>query len=105
MEPIARVVIADDHEMVRKGLADLFAGLDGVEVAASAEDGLEAIALCRKLRPALLSGALFFAFGPQLAASCEYVSAPRCADRARKAGALKHVRKGFNRLPIRTLIG
>ncbi len=55
MEPIARVVIADDHEMVRKGLADLFAGLEGVAVAASAEDGLEAIALCRKLRPALLT--------------------------------------------------
>ncbi len=49
------VVIADDHEMVRKGLSDLFATMPGVIVAAAASDGLEAIALCRKLRPNLLT--------------------------------------------------
>ncbi|MEM7329299.1 MAG: response regulator transcription factor [Pseudomonadota bacterium] len=50
-----RIVIADDHAMVRDGLAALFAEYGGVEIADFAKDGLEAIALCRKLRPDLLT--------------------------------------------------
>jgi len=50
-----RVLIADDHEMVRRGLGDLFAGTPGCEVVATAADGLEAIALCRKHRPDLMT--------------------------------------------------
>lgn len=41
--------------MVRDGLAALFAEYGGVEIADFAKDGLEAIALCRKLRPDLLT--------------------------------------------------
>lgn len=41
--------------MVRDGLAALFAGHQNVEIEGFAKDGLEAIALCRKLRPDLLS--------------------------------------------------
>jgi len=41
--------------MVRDGLAALFTGRDDVEIADFAKDGLEAIALCRKLRPDLLT--------------------------------------------------
>lgn len=40
--------------MVRDGLAALFAEHEDVEIAEFAKDGLEAIALCRKLRPDLL---------------------------------------------------
>lgn len=41
--------------MVRDGLAALFAEHENVEIADFATDGLEAIALCRKLRPDLLT--------------------------------------------------
>lgn len=41
--------------MVRDGLAALFAEHENVEIAEFAKDGLEAIALCRKLRPHLLT--------------------------------------------------
>ena len=41
--------------MVRDGLAALFAGHEDVEIADFAKDGLEALALCRKLRPDLLT--------------------------------------------------
>ncbi|MEL7111119.1 MAG: response regulator transcription factor [Pseudomonadota bacterium] len=50
-----RIVIADDHAMVRDGLAALFAEYNDIEIADFAKDGLEAIALCRKLRPDLLT--------------------------------------------------
>ncbi len=49
------MVIADDHEMVRSGLSALFAAVDGAEVVGVAANGLEAIALCRKHRPTLLT--------------------------------------------------
>ncbi len=51
---MTNIVIADDHEMVRKGLADLFQGIAGAQIRGIAENGLEAIALCRKHRPGLL---------------------------------------------------
>lgn len=41
--------------MVRDGLAALFAEYDDIEIADFAKDGLETIALCRKLRPDLLT--------------------------------------------------
>ncbi|WP_084391332.1 response regulator [Henriciella pelagia] len=49
------VVIADDHEMVRSGLERLFGTIHRAHVIGMAADGLEAIALCRKLRPGLMT--------------------------------------------------
>ncbi len=49
------IVIADDHAMVRDGLARLLAEHDHIEIADVAADGLEAVALCRRLRPDLLT--------------------------------------------------
>jgi DNA-binding NarL/FixJ family response regulator len=39
-----RVVVADDHPVVRKALAQLLDGADGISVVATASDGAEAVA-------------------------------------------------------------
>ena len=46
-----RVVIADDHAVVRHGLAELLATFEGVELAGEAADGEAAVALCARERP------------------------------------------------------
>ena len=46
-----RVLLADDQRVVREGLATLLGLLDGVEVAATAGDGEEVLALAASLRP------------------------------------------------------
>jgi len=49
--PVIRVVLADDHAVVRSGLSQLLDGADGIEVVGAATDGAEAVALVRDLRP------------------------------------------------------
>ena len=46
-----RVLIADDHAIVRKGLRALLATEPGIEVVAEAEDGNEAVALVGRAQP------------------------------------------------------
>ncbi len=46
MKPI-RVLVADDHELVRAGITALLRGLAGIEVVAEAADGREALHLCK----------------------------------------------------------
>ena len=53
METI-RVLIADDHTLVRAGIRALLQGLEGVEVVAEAGDGREAMALAELHRPDVL---------------------------------------------------
>ena len=50
MEPI-RVLVVEDHHMVRQGLVALLNGLEGLQVVGEAADGIEAIAEFRKHRP------------------------------------------------------
>jgi DNA-binding NarL/FixJ family response regulator len=49
-DPI-RVLLCDDHAVVREGLARLLEGTEGIEVVGTAADGGEAIAAAVKLRP------------------------------------------------------
>jgi len=49
-----RVVIADDHAIVRDGVRALLQLADDVEVVGEAADGAEAIEACRRLRPDLV---------------------------------------------------
>jgi DNA-binding NarL/FixJ family response regulator len=66
------VVIADDHQIVRQGLASLFETIHRTKVVGLASDGLEAIALCRKHRPGLLTldVAMPYANGAEVFAEC-----------------------------------
>jgi DNA-binding NarL/FixJ family response regulator len=48
---VIRVLIADDHPLMRKGLADILAGVEGIEVVGAAQDGAAAIALAHAVRP------------------------------------------------------
>jgi DNA-binding NarL/FixJ family response regulator len=46
-----RIVIADDHGIVRQGLAGLLEGVDDLTVVGVAADGADAVALAREHRP------------------------------------------------------
>lgn len=48
---VIRVLVADDHAIVRRGLEELLATVDDIEVVGSAHDGLEAAALAQELTP------------------------------------------------------
>jgi len=50
----ARILLADDHELFREGLAGLINGQLDMEVVGQAGDGLEALSLARSLQPDLV---------------------------------------------------
>ena len=50
---MARVVIADDHELTRAGLRTMLADHRGLELVGEAKNGQEVLALCRRLQPDL----------------------------------------------------
>lgn len=51
MSAALRVLLCDDHVVVRKGLARLLSGYDSVEIVGEAADGEEAVEAARTLRP------------------------------------------------------
>lgn len=46
-----RLLLADDHAIVRQGLTQLFATVEDIEVVGAAADGAEAVTLARDLEP------------------------------------------------------
>src|SRR5215208_2381850 len=51
--PPARLIVADDHAIVRKGFEGMLEGEPDLEIVGEAADGREALELCRRLRPDL----------------------------------------------------
>lgn len=51
---LIRVLVADDHALVRAGICALVERIDGVEVIAEAGDGREALRLIREQRPQIV---------------------------------------------------
>jgi PAS domain S-box-containing protein len=49
--PTVRVLLADDHKILREGLASLLGGIRGIEIIGEAEDGLQAVELALELKP------------------------------------------------------
>jgi DNA-binding NarL/FixJ family response regulator len=49
--PAVRIVVADDHQVVRSGFAGLLGTQPDFTVLGTASDGAEAVAICRELRP------------------------------------------------------
>ena len=52
--PPKRLLIADDHALVREGMRAMLASEQNLEVVGEAENGREALELCRELRPDLI---------------------------------------------------
>jgi DNA-binding NarL/FixJ family response regulator len=50
----ARVLIADDHELVRDGFKRMLSYEEDIEVVGEASNGLEAVELCQRLNPDLV---------------------------------------------------
>ncbi|MBA2714376.1 MAG: response regulator transcription factor, partial [Rubrobacteraceae bacterium] len=50
----ARLLIADDHALVREGLRTMLSGEDDLRVIAEANNGAEALSSCRELQPDLV---------------------------------------------------
>ena len=46
-----KIIIADDHQIVRMGLASIFAKISDISVTGEARNGIEAVKLARELKP------------------------------------------------------
>ncbi len=53
-EKTIRILIADDHQLVRQGLMALLSVKPGIEVIGQAADGVEAVELAQSLRPDII---------------------------------------------------
>ena len=49
-----RLILADDHHILRRGFKSLLSGEPDLEVVGEASNGLQAIEMCRRLEPDLI---------------------------------------------------
>jgi DNA-binding NarL/FixJ family response regulator len=121
-----RILIADDNELIRRGVASLLANEAGLEVCGEARDGMDALQKAQELHPDLvlldismpgISGfetarllrqsipyikILVMSFGdqPQLLPRVLEAGADECVDKARLASDLVRAINSF-RAPVR----
>src|SRR6201999_1053559 len=70
-----RVVLADDHPIVREGLRGMLAAEPGIEVVADAASGDEAVAVAARYQPDVVLMDLRMPHGDGVAATTEIVGA------------------------------
>jgi len=68
---VKSVLIADDHEMIRKALCELFAEQEDFEVCAEAENGKEAVEMAQVFSPDLILLDLSMPVMNGIEAACE----------------------------------
>lgn len=68
---VKSVLIADDHDMIRKALCELFASQEDFEVCAEAENGKEAVEMARVFSPDLILLDLSMPVMNGIEAACE----------------------------------
>lgn len=51
MNQTIKVLIADDHSLLRTGLVNLLEMTDGIEIVGQAENGIDAVRLAGEIRP------------------------------------------------------
>ena len=110
-----RVVLADDHPVIRDGLTALLTAVDGIEVVGTAADGVEAVRAAVTLKPDVLVMDLHMPGGPNgVEATAEVrraapavgvlvltmVDDDESVDDALRAGAAGYVLKGASRQQI-----
>lgn len=110
-----RVVLADDHPIIREGLTALLSEVDGIEVVGAAADGTEAVRAAVTLRPDVLVMDLHMPGGPNgVEATAQVrraaptvgvlvltmVDADESVQDALRAGAAGYVLKGASRQQI-----
>ncbi|HEX3376801.1 MAG TPA: response regulator transcription factor, partial [Candidatus Acidoferrales bacterium] len=49
-----RILVVDDHELVRKGICALVAAEPGMTICGEASDGIEAVEQAERLRPEIV---------------------------------------------------
>src|SRR5215207_1305886 len=52
--PPARLIVVDDHALVRRGIRSMLEDEPDLEIVGEASDGQEAFEICRRLRPDLV---------------------------------------------------
>jgi len=70
---LSRVIVADDHAIVRAGTIRILESINSVEICAQVSDGLQAIAQSKLLKPDLmvLDSAMPFASGMEVLTECK----------------------------------
>jgi DNA-binding NarL/FixJ family response regulator len=101
-----RVLVTDDHAMVRRGLIELLSAAEGIEVVGEAANGLEAVARAEELAPDVVlmdlqmpemdgvtaTRAIVAESGPQVLVLTSFSDAERIVD-ALDAGAVGYMLK------------
>lgn len=52
--PVCRILLVDDHGLIREGLRALLEGVPDLQIVGEAENGHEAVSQCRNLQPDLI---------------------------------------------------